>query len=234
MKKEKKAISYNAWIHRFGIGSSLVITVIMMAFPVGASVVFGIWPDWIAITPALISAVAWLAPYWISQTLGFVQSMGPGALYSSYVTGNTTNLKLPAIMATQSMCDVEPCSEAAHCVAVLAAGGSAICVTLMMTVAVCFSGFVEPLVNNETFSPAFTYAVSALFGSVVATNICSMKKIGYWVTPFLVTLFFCYCTNVSSSWYMLIAIAASMVVGRIVYIRGKKKEAAQENTSDQK
>lgn len=216
--------SYNSWVHRFGIASSLVISVVMMVFPVACSIVFGEWPDWKAILPALISAVAWLAPYWISQTLGFMQSMGPGALYSSYVTGNTTNLKLPAIMATQSMCEVEPCSEAAHCVAVLASGGSAICVMLILTIGVCFSGVVEPLVNNPTFSPAFTYAVSALFGSVVATNICDKKKIGYWVTPFLVALFFCYCTDLASSWYMLIAIAASMLVGRVVYVRNQKKQ----------
>ena len=224
--EKKQQSGYNSWVHKFGIVSSLVVAVVMMAFPVGCSIVFGVWPDWAAITPALISAVAWLAPYWISQTLGFMQSMGPGALYSSYVTGNTTNLKLPAIMATQSMCEVEPCSEAAHCVAVLASGGSAICVMLILTIGVCFSGVIEPLVNNPTFSPAFTYAVSALFGSVVATNICDKKKIGYWVTPFLVALFFCYCTKLASSWYMLIAIAASMAVGRVVYVRGKKTQPA--------
>lgn len=224
-EKERQQGAYNSWVHTFGIVSSLAIAAIMMVFPIAASVVFGVWPDWVAITPALISAVAWLAPYWISQTLGFMQSMGPGALYSSYVTGNTTNLKLPAIMATQSMCEVEPCSEAAHCIAVLASGGSSICVMLVLTIGICFSGALKPLVENPTFSPAFTYAVSALFGSVVATNICDKKKIGYWVTPFLVTLFFAYCTKMASSWYMLIAIAASMAVGRIVYVRKGKNEA---------
>ena len=71
------------------------------------------------------------------------------------------------------------------------------------------------------------YAVSALFGSVVATNICDKKKIGYWVAPFLVSLFFCYFTDLSSSWYMLIAIAVSMLVGRIVYVRKNKGASAQ-------
>lgn len=226
-EKKKEPNSYHSWVHKFGIASSLIVAAVMMAFPVACSVVFQVWPDWAAITPALISAVAWLAPYWISQTLGFMQSMGPAALYSSYVTGNTTNLKLPAIMATQSICDVEPCSEKAHCIAMLSSGGSAICVMLILTIGVCFSGALEPLVNNPTFSPAFTYAVSALFGSVVATNICDKKKIGYWVAPFLVSLFFCYFTDLSSSWYMLIAIAVSMLVGRIVYVRKNKGTSAQ-------
>ena len=223
---EKKSISYNQWVHRFGIISGIIISILMMAFPVLCSMVFGVWPSIPAIMPALISAVVWLLPYWISQTLGFMQSMGPGALYSSYVTGNTTNLKLPAIMATQSICGVEPCSEAAHCVAVLASGGSAICVMLILTIGVCFSGAVAPLVNSPTFAPAFQYAVSALFGSVVATNICDKKKIGFWVAPFLTALFFCYCTEISSSWYMLFAIVASIIVGRIYYVQQEKKEKA--------
>lgn len=226
VENEKKQSSFNSWVHRFGIISSLLIAAIMMLFPISCSIVFGVWPDWVAITPALISSVVWLAPFWLSQTLGFIQSMGPGTLYSCYVTGNTTNLKLPVVMATQSLCEVEPCSEAAHCIAILGAGASAICVMLVLLVGVCFTGLLKPLVTNPTFAPAFTYAVSALFGSVVASNVCSKKKIGYWVTPFLVTFYFSYYTKMSSSWYMLIAFAASMGVGRIVYLYGKKKSAA--------
>ena len=61
----------------------------------------------------------------------------------------------------------------------------------MMKVAVCFSGFAEPLVYYETFSPAFTYAVYAQFGGAAATNLCRIKRIGHWVTPFLGVRFFC-------------------------------------------
>jgi hypothetical protein len=224
---EKNSSWYQVWVHKFGIWSGLAISAVMMALPVAASVVYGVWPDWPKIMPAIISSIVWLAPYWVSQTLGFMQTMGPGALYSTYVTGNATNLKLPAIMATQNMCDVEPCSEAAHCVGVLAAGASAICVMLVLAVGVCFSGFIKPLVSNPTFKPAFQYAVPALFGSLVATNICSWKKIGYWVTPFIVTYFFAYHTKVASSWYMLITIASSIAVGRIVYLVQKKKQPAE-------
>ncbi len=224
--ENKNKSSYNDWVHKFGIWSGFAISAIMMLFPILSSIVYGIWPDWVAITPPIISSIAWLAPYWISQTLGFVQSMGPAALYSSYVTGNTTNLKLPAIMATQSICNVEPCSEAAHCVGMLAAGASALCVMLILLIGVCFSNLVKPLVTNPTFAPAFKYAVSALFGAVVATNVNSWKKVGYCIAPFIVTWFFCYHTHVKSSWYMLYAIGISMIVGRIVYLVQKKKASA--------
>ena len=217
--------NYSQWVHQFGIASCLGLAVIMMAFPVAASAVTGEWPDWTAITPVVISAIVWLSPYWISQTLGFMQTMGPGALYSTYVTGNATSLKLPAIMATQNICHVEPCSEAAHCVGVLAAGASAICVMIILTIGICFSGFVKLLVENPSFKPAFQYAVPAMFGALVASSIFSKKKIGFWVTPFAVTWFFCYCTKVPSYWYMLASILSSIVVGRIYYTVTKKKSA---------
>ena len=87
---------YSKWIHRFGIASSLLLLVAMSAFPVAISCVYGIWPDFKALWPGFVAVILFMAPYWPAETIGYMSVMGPGALYISYITGNVTNLRMPA------------------------------------------------------------------------------------------------------------------------------------------
>ena len=87
---------YSKWIHRFGIASSLLLLVAMSAFPVVISCVYGIWPDFKALWPGFVAVILFMAPYWPAETIGYMSVMGPGALYISYITGNVTNLRMPA------------------------------------------------------------------------------------------------------------------------------------------
>ena len=48
---------FNKWIHGFGIISSLILFVGMTAFPVVASAVYGLWPDFRALWPGFIEAL---------------------------------------------------------------------------------------------------------------------------------------------------------------------------------
>ena len=41
----KTTSSYQSWVHRFGIVSSLILLIAMTAFPVVASAVYGLCPD---------------------------------------------------------------------------------------------------------------------------------------------------------------------------------------------
>lgn len=91
---------YHRWIHRFGISSSLLLLVAMTAFPVAISFVYGIWPDFKALWPGFVAVILFMAPYWPAETIGYMSVMGPGALYMSYITGNVTNLRMPATIGT--------------------------------------------------------------------------------------------------------------------------------------
>ena len=69
---------------------------LMTAFPVAISFVYGIWPDFKALWPGFVAVILFMAPYWPAETIGYMSVMGPGALYMSYITGNVTNLRMPA------------------------------------------------------------------------------------------------------------------------------------------
>ena len=62
--------------------------------------VYGVWPDFKMIIPGIITLTLILAPWWPAEYFGYMTTMGPGALYMSYTTGNVTNLRMPATVGT--------------------------------------------------------------------------------------------------------------------------------------
>ena len=110
---------YHRWIHRFGISSSLLLLVAMTAFPVAISFVYGIWPDFKALWPGFVAVILFMAPYWPAETIGYMSVMGPGALYMSYITGNVTNLRMPATIGTINSLGIKPNTEECHTMAIM-------------------------------------------------------------------------------------------------------------------
>lgn len=92
--------NYQKWIHKFGISTSLLLLAAMIGLPVAASLIYGIWPDFGELWPGFVAVVLFMAPYLPSETIGYMSVMGPGALYLSYITGNVTNLRMPATIGT--------------------------------------------------------------------------------------------------------------------------------------
>lgn len=120
MTKEK----FERWVHNFGMGSSFILLVLMVAFPVIISAVYGVWPDFAAITPAIVTVFMILAPYWPGECIGYMTTMGPGALYLSYITGNVTNLRMPATIGTMNSLGLQPNTDECHTMAIIACGAS--------------------------------------------------------------------------------------------------------------
>ena len=189
---------YHRWIHRFGISSSLLLLVAMTAFPVAISFVYGIWPDFKALWPGFVAVILFMAPYWPAETIGYMSVMGPGALYMSYITGNVTNLRMPATIGTINSLGIKPNTEECHTMAIIACGASVI-----------------------------TTVVIVALGVVIATAqtvLKGKKQFLYFLVPLAICLFFCYFTAVNSAYYMLIAIAVSVIIYVMDYKKEKQKE----------
>ena len=89
---------FQNWVLNFGQISSGVLLLLMLLFPVAVSVVFNLWPDPATMIPATITVVLLLAPWWPGECIGYMTTLGPGALYMSYITGNVSNLRVPATL----------------------------------------------------------------------------------------------------------------------------------------
>lgn len=198
----------------------------MIGLPVAASTIYNIWPDFKLLWPGFVAVVLFMAPYLPSETIGYMSVMGPGALYMSYITGNVTNLRMPATIGTINALGIEPNTDECHTLAIIACGASVITSVVIVALGVVISAPLAPIIQAEVLQPAFDYVVPALFGGLVAQTVIKGKKqFLYYLIPLAICLFFCYCTKVNSAYYMLIAIAVSAVVSVLDYKHGEKKEA---------
>ena len=224
----KTQTGYHHWVHRFGIVSSLILLAGMTAFPVAVSAVYGLWPDFGQLWPGFVAVILFLAPFWPAETIGYMSIMGPGALYMSYITGNVTNLRMPATVGTINSLGIEPNTDACHTLAIIACGASVITTVLVIGLGVVVAAPLEPVLSLPAIQPAFDYVVPALFGGLVAQTILKGKKqFLLYLVPLAICLFFCYFTTVNSAYYMLIAIAVSALLYVFDYRREKlKKEKA--------
>lgn len=226
---EQVVKDYHKWVHRFGITSSLILFVGMTAFPIAASAIYGVWPDFKQLWPAFIAVILFMAPYWPAETIGYMSIMGPGALYMSYITGNVTNLRMPVTVGTINALGIKPNTDECHTMAIIACGASCITTVLVVALGMLIATPLQPLLSAPAIQPAFNYVVPALFGGLVAQTILKgVKPFLLYLIPLAICLFFCYFTKVSGAYYMLIAIFVSAVVHVAEYKNSKKKSESAE------
>lgn len=217
---------FNKWIHKFGIISSVLLLVAMTAFPLVISMTYNLWPDMKVLWPGFVAVFLFMAPYWPAETIGYMPVMGPGALYMSYITGNVTNLRMPATVGTINSLGIKPNTDECHTMAIIACGASIITTVLVVAIGVVIAVPLAPVLRSPIIKPAFDYVVPALFGGLVAQTVMKGKKqFLYFLVPLAICLFFCYFTTMNSAYYMLIAIAFSVVIYILDWKNEKKKEA---------
>jgi len=201
---------FNKWVHRFGITSSFLLFLMMSAFPVAISYYYNIWPNWAKLWPAAVAVLLFLAPWYPAETIGYMSVMGPGAIYMSYITGNVTNLRMPATVGTINSLGIEPNSDPCHTMAIIVCGGSVITTVTIIALGVLIAEPIKPVLDAPVLQPAFKYIVPAIFGGLVAQTILKTKKtVFFYIISLLFCLFFCYFTKINSAYYMLLTIALS-------------------------
>ena len=146
----------------------------------------------------------------------------------SYITGNVTNLRMPATIGTINSLGIKPNTEECHTMAIIACGASVITTVVIVALGVVIATPLAPVLESPVIKPAFDYVVPALFGGLVAQTVLKGKKqFLYFLVPLAICLFFCYFTAVNSAYYMLIAIAVSVIIYVMDYKKDKQKERSR-------
>ena len=93
--KTKEKMTYLDSVHRDGFIWGIILCVVILAFPIAISLVFGAVPK----LQPLVKGIFSVAPmYWavgIVEIFTYIPMLGAGGSYLSFVTGNISNLKLP-------------------------------------------------------------------------------------------------------------------------------------------
>lgn len=113
----------------------------------------------------------------ICENLSFMPIIGSGALYMACVTGNVSNMKVPAAVNAMEVAGHTPGSEKGDVIAMIAIASSTFVTTAIVFLGMMFlAPLFEPIYNNEFLKPAFANMVPALFGALLFPNIAKNPK----------------------------------------------------------
>lgn len=221
MENKESRAQFTNWVHNFCRVTGILLALPMFGFPVVCSLVYGVWPDLAAIWPAFLAMFLYLLPWWPAEHFAYMSTMGPGAMYMGYITGNISNLRMPATIGTINTLGIEPNTDKCHTLAIIACAGSVVTSILVLFVGMLAAQPLQPVLNSEVLKPAFSYVLPALFGGLVAQSVLKGKKeIAIWAALVAVCLFFAKCTSIGGAYYMLITVA----LGAVIYYFANSKE----------
>lgn len=113
----------------------------------------------------------------ICENLSFMPIIGSGALYMACVTGNVSNMKVPAAVNAMEVAGHAPGSEKADVVAMIAVAASTFVTTAIVFLGMLFlAPIFAPVYNNPFLQPAFQNMVPALIGALLFPYILKAPK----------------------------------------------------------
>ena len=152
-------------LHRHGRRFMIISTVLMLLVPFVCRWIDNALPTWDLIVKGFMAVGAIYIPIGIIETLNYAPMLGVGATYISHVTGNISNMKLPAALSAMKQANVEPGSDEAEIIATLSVAASSIVTTVIIFVGVVlllpYLGIVQ-----EFLGPVTDYLVPAIFGAL--------------------------------------------------------------------
>ena len=207
-------------LHRHGRRFMIISTVLMLLVPFVFSWINNAWPTWDLIVKGFMTVGAIYIPIGIIETLNYAPMLGVGATYISHVTGNISNMKLPAALSAMKQANVEPGSDEAEIIATLSVASSSIVTTIIIFVGVVlllpYLGIVQ-----EFLGPVTDYLVPAIFGALGLVFVVRHWKLT--IVPLTVMLLlFAFVIKDSTIQPVFVPIASllSMVTARWMFKKG--------------
>mgnify|MGYP003369352388 CR=1 FL=1 len=218
MKGASEMTDFEKKMHHDGrlYGWSMLIAI--SAFPLFASVQYGIWPDLSVIWPGVLTMWILMASYVLSEMIAFPPILGPGSLYLTYITGNLQNQKIPCALSAMNIAGIEAGSEKANAVSVVAVAVSSITTTVIIALGIILMQPLTPVLNSPILAPAFNNVVPAIFGALAGLWLLKEMKVSAVavVVCFLGIIVF----KIELQWILLGGIAVTVIAARGMYTKG--------------
>ena len=213
---------YEHSVHTYGRIWDSMALVLMLMVPAAVCIYFDAWPPLTVILKALVG----VAPmYWtvgIIEVFTFVPMLGTGGSYLGFVTGNLTNLKVPAALNAIQAARVKPGTEEGDVISTIAIASSSIITTVIIALGVFLLGSLRPVLESPVLKPAFDNILPAMFGALGVVFISRNPKIALAPLLFMVVLYMLV-PSLSGSVSVLVPVGALIAIGvaRILYKKGK-------------
>jgi len=216
-------MNYDKSIHRLGRISTAIALILIVQIPIIMTIRNGGAFDLGRTAGAVAQVLMVYIPVCITEILSFSPALGQGGTYLAFITGNISNMKLPASVSGQNLLGVEPGSDEAEVASVLSIGVSTIVTMLILAIGMFFLQYMVPVVQHPVLKPGFDNIMPALIGAMLINYIVKNPKLI--IAPLVMALILSF-TIPPASWglkqgYSLLGtIIVSFIVGVIMHNKG--------------
>ncbi len=220
--KKKTGSTYMDSVYSWGAKWNILVMIVLLAFPVAVSIIFGVLPDWKGLLGGLIATAPMYWAVGIVEVFTYIPMLGAGGSYLSFVTGNISNLKLPCALGALEQAGVKSNSEEGEVVSTIAIAVSSIVTTLIIILGVILLVPLSPILNAPVLAPAFAQILPALFGGLGVVFISRNWKIAIAPIILMLALFiFVPAFNEGTVGIMVpVGVLFTLLVSRIMYKKG--------------
>lgn len=180
---------------------------------------FGLFPGWSSILNGWILVLSIFGVYAIVEPISYFPTLGLPGTYMSFLSGNISNMRVPASAIAQASLGVEEGTKKAELVSTIGIVGSILVNIVLITIGAVFGSAIlqalpEPVVE------AFTYVSPAIFGAMFFMFVLRSFTIGIFA---LIVAFTLGAIGIFPSWLsILVCTFSSIFFGMWLYKRESK------------
>ena len=156
--------------HIFGRIALGIALLVIFAVPIVMMIVLQTSPDWEKFGSSLINPAILI--FFLSgavEVITYSPLLGTSGTYLGFITGNLVNLKVPCAVNARELSGVKHGSAEGEIVSTISVATSTIVTTVIIALGVVFFATLEDqlhILENETLTPAFGSAFTALFAAL--------------------------------------------------------------------
>ena len=224
--------TYMPGIIKWGKLTMLLGIVTMFLPPLVFSAVFDYWPPLSAILTGTLAQVSVSGAFYVVEPISYFPILGIPGTYMTFLSGNTSNMRLPCSSVAQEAAGVEFGSRQGTIISTIGIGVSVIVNIVILTIGAVGSNVILGLLP-EAVTSALNFLLPALFGAVFGQFAVSRPKLA--VVSILIVFainwlnnngFLGFLGGFAGSVVILVSVFGSIFAGRFIY----KKELADDGS----
>jgi hypothetical protein len=173
MNKQTKPIlsEYEYRTHRLGRISTLIGLLLILSIPLFFCVIYDVIPNWTAFFQGALKIVPMFYAVGIIEIINYAPMLGAGGTYLAFITGNLTNMKIPAAQVGLDRAGVETTSEQGEIISTISVAVSTIVTDVIIIIGMLLVIPLTRWINSvpvlqQVFDLSEGYVISALFGAL--------------------------------------------------------------------
>jgi hypothetical protein len=215
--------TYEKKVHFFGRISVFIFMIGTIILPLTLFLKFGILPERTAFLAGASTVLSIMILVSLAEFLSYAPIIGSAGMYMLQITGNTSNIKIPASIAAMEATGFDPVTEEGEIISTLSIGISTLTTEIVILSGVFLLAPFGQVFQNPALKPAFEQIVPALFGALIASSIIKNWKLS--VVPiifaFIVTYLISQPFGTKLEYFSIpIMIIVTLIFNRIAYNTG--------------